>query len=68
MNSFVRDFELKPGELVTASPEGFKRTQVIQNPKKLSALLNMLILQDPTQLSTETNTSMKCERISAETS
>ena len=32
MNSFVRDFELKPGELVTVSPEGFKRTQVIKNP------------------------------------
>jgi amidophosphoribosyltransferase len=31
MNSFVRDFELNPGELVTASPEGFKRTQIIQN-------------------------------------
>jgi amidophosphoribosyltransferase len=34
MNSFVRDFELKPGELVTVSPEGFKRTQVIQNPQE----------------------------------
>jgi len=31
MNSFVRDFELKPGELVTVSEEGFKRTQVIKN-------------------------------------
>ena len=31
MNSFVRDFELRPGELVTVSPEGFKRTQVIKN-------------------------------------
>jgi amidophosphoribosyltransferase len=31
MNSFVRDFELKPGELVTVSQEGFKRTQVIKN-------------------------------------
>jgi amidophosphoribosyltransferase len=33
MNSFVRDFELKPGELVTVSPEGFKRTQLIKNPR-----------------------------------
>ena len=31
MNSFVRDFELKPGELVTVSENGFKRTQVIKN-------------------------------------
>jgi amidophosphoribosyltransferase len=34
MNSFVRDFELNPGELVIASPDGFKRTQVIKNPKQ----------------------------------
>ncbi len=33
MNSFVRDFELEPGELVTVSPEGFKRTQLIKNPR-----------------------------------
>jgi amidophosphoribosyltransferase len=33
MNSFVRDFELKPGELVTVSPEGFKRSQLIKNPR-----------------------------------
>jgi len=32
MNSFERDFELKPGELVIASENGFKRTQLIQNP------------------------------------
>jgi amidophosphoribosyltransferase len=32
MNGFVRDFELKPGELVTASKDGFKRTQIIKNP------------------------------------
>jgi amidophosphoribosyltransferase len=31
MNGFVRDFELKPGELVTVSQEGFKRTQVVKN-------------------------------------
>jgi amidophosphoribosyltransferase len=31
MNGFVRDFELNPGELVTVSPEGFKRIQVIKN-------------------------------------
>jgi amidophosphoribosyltransferase len=34
MNGFVRDFELKPGELVTVSQEGFKRTQVIKNPRE----------------------------------
>jgi amidophosphoribosyltransferase len=34
MNSFVRDFELKPGELVTVSQEGFKRTQIIENPRE----------------------------------
>jgi amidophosphoribosyltransferase len=32
MNGFVRDFELKPGELVTVSQDGFKRTQIIPNP------------------------------------
>jgi len=31
MNGFVRDFELKPGELVTVSEEGFKHTQIIKN-------------------------------------
>jgi amidophosphoribosyltransferase len=34
MNSFVRDFELKPGELVTVSENGFKRTQLIENPRE----------------------------------
>lgn len=33
MNGFVRDFELKPGELAIASNDGFKRIQVIENPK-----------------------------------
>ncbi|TRO46520.1 amidophosphoribosyltransferase [Candidatus Bathyarchaeota archaeon] len=33
MNSFVRDFELNPGELVIATNDGFKRIQIIQNPK-----------------------------------
>jgi amidophosphoribosyltransferase len=33
MNSFVRDFELKPGELVTATKDGFKREQIIENAK-----------------------------------
>ena len=33
MNSFERDFELNPGEFVFASPEGFKRIQVIKNPR-----------------------------------
>ena len=34
MNSFVRDFELKPGELVTVSENGFKRIQLIENPRE----------------------------------
>jgi amidophosphoribosyltransferase len=34
INSFVRDFELEPGELVTASKNGFKRQQIIKNPRK----------------------------------
>jgi amidophosphoribosyltransferase len=34
MNSFVRDFELEPGELVTVTENGFKRTQLIKNPRK----------------------------------
>jgi amidophosphoribosyltransferase len=34
INSFVRDFELKPGELVTVSKDGFKRQQIIKNPRK----------------------------------
>ena len=34
MNGFVRDFELEPGELVTVSRNGFKRNQVIKNPRK----------------------------------
>ncbi len=34
MNSFVRDFELKPGELVTVSENGFNRTQLIENPRQ----------------------------------
>jgi amidophosphoribosyltransferase len=33
MNSFVRDFELNPGELVIVSKDGFKRIQIIQNPR-----------------------------------
>jgi amidophosphoribosyltransferase len=33
MNSFVRDFELEPGELVTASKDGFKREQIIKKAK-----------------------------------
>jgi amidophosphoribosyltransferase len=33
MNSFERDFELNPGELVITSENGFKRTQLIQNPR-----------------------------------
>ena len=34
MNSFVRDFELEPGELVTVTENGFKRNQLIKNPRK----------------------------------
>jgi amidophosphoribosyltransferase len=34
MNGFVRDFELEPGELVTVSKDGFKREQIIKNPRK----------------------------------
>lgn len=34
INGFERDFELEPGELVIASKEGFKRQQLIENPKK----------------------------------
>ena len=34
MNSLIRDFELKPGELVTVTKDGFKREQVIKNPKE----------------------------------
>lgn len=34
MNGFERDFELKPGELVTVTDEGFKRTQIIKNPRE----------------------------------
>jgi len=34
MNSFERDFELNPGELVIASENGFKRTQLIHNPRE----------------------------------
>jgi amidophosphoribosyltransferase len=34
MNGFERDFELKPGELVTVSRDGFKRIQVIENPRE----------------------------------
>ena len=33
MNSFVRDFELNPGELVTVSQDGFKRIQIIENTR-----------------------------------
>jgi len=34
MNGFARDFELMPGELVTVSKDGFKRQQIIKNPRK----------------------------------
>ncbi|HEX9262328.1 MAG TPA: amidophosphoribosyltransferase [Candidatus Bathyarchaeia archaeon] len=34
INGFVRDFELKPGELVTVSKNGFKRQQIVENPRK----------------------------------
>jgi amidophosphoribosyltransferase len=34
MNSLERDFELNPGELVIATKDGFKRQQIIKNPKE----------------------------------
>jgi amidophosphoribosyltransferase len=34
MNSFIKDFELRPGELVTVSPDGFKRTQILPNTQE----------------------------------
>ena len=34
MNSLERDFELKPGELVIATKDGFKRQQLIEKPKE----------------------------------
>jgi amidophosphoribosyltransferase len=34
INGFIRDFELKPGELATVTKEGFKRQQIIENPRK----------------------------------
>jgi len=33
MNSFERDFELHPGELVVATRDGFVRQQIIENPR-----------------------------------
>jgi amidophosphoribosyltransferase len=34
INGFIRDFELNPGELVTVSKNGFRRQQLIENPRK----------------------------------
>jgi amidophosphoribosyltransferase len=34
INGFVRDFELRPGELVTVSKHGFERQQIVENPHK----------------------------------
>ena len=34
MNGFICDFELKPGELVKVTEDGFSREQIIRNPKK----------------------------------
>jgi len=34
MNSFESDFELRPGELVVATKEGFIRHQIIEKPKQ----------------------------------
>ncbi len=34
INGFERDFELNPGEMVVATKDGFKRQQLIENPKK----------------------------------
>ena len=34
INGFERDFELEPGELAIALKDGFKREQIIKNPRK----------------------------------
>jgi amidophosphoribosyltransferase len=34
INGFIRDFELKPGELVKVSRNGFERHQIVENPRK----------------------------------
>ena len=34
INGFVKDFELNPGELAIATKDGFKRQQLIKNPKE----------------------------------
>jgi amidophosphoribosyltransferase len=34
INGLIRDFELNPGELVTATKTGFVRQQLIENPRK----------------------------------
>ncbi len=34
INGFERDFELEPGELATATKDGFKREQLIEKPRK----------------------------------
>jgi amidophosphoribosyltransferase len=34
INGFERDFELEPGEFATATKDGFKRQQLIENPRK----------------------------------
>ncbi len=34
INGLIRDFELNPGELVTVSNAGFRRQQLIENPRK----------------------------------
>jgi amidophosphoribosyltransferase len=34
INGFIRDFELEPGEFVLATKDGFRRQQLIENPKK----------------------------------
>jgi amidophosphoribosyltransferase len=34
INGLIRDFELNPGELAIATKDGFKRQQLIENPRK----------------------------------
>jgi amidophosphoribosyltransferase len=34
INGFIREFELEPGELATVSESGFRRKQLIENPRK----------------------------------
>ena len=68
MNSFVRDFELNPGELVTRfTKTGLNGSKLSRNPVKPSALSSLLTLLAPTRFLTA-NTFTKSERTSDATS